>query len=209
MSHRVITSLLIAAIGCWTSACWDSPGDTDGSIGGPGTSPRAPLTRPVLEPDDADESAKEVLVEQDVPIAAPDEDPAETIRRLDSALAADEEETVLDLMLDLEDQGGAAAVNGLGLVIDRALDDELKLDAIASLSMLAEEEDVSAPLLRALDDDSPSVRVEALDVMADGGMVNLLPVLRLRMQRASDPETREALEETIEELEYTQKLGRP
>ncbi|MFP6638753.1 MAG: hypothetical protein VCC04_00810 [Myxococcota bacterium] len=163
----------------------------------------------MLEPDDADESAKEVLVEQDVPIAAPDEDPAETIRRLDSALAADEEETVLDLMLDLEDQGGAVAVNGLGLVIDRALDDELKLDAIASLSMLAEEEDVSAPLLRALDDDSPSVRVEALDVMADWGMVNLLPVLRLRMQRASDPETREALEETIEELEYTQKLGRP
>lgn len=209
MSDRVITSLLIAAISCWTSACWDSPSDPDGSRDNLGTSPRAPLTRPVLEPDDADESAKEVLVEQDVPIAAPDEDPAETIRRLDSALAADEEETVLDLMLDLEDQGGAVAVNGLGLVIDRALDDELKLDAIASLSMLAEEEDVSAPLLRALDDDSPSVRVEALDVMADGGMVNLLPVLRLRMQRASDPETREALEETIEELEYTQKLGRP
>lgn len=201
MSHRFFATFLIAAMSFWTSACWDSPEDA-GKIKGGGGVARAPLERPSPEHDYAEEST-EVTSAQRAPHALESEsNSAEIIRRLDSALASGDEETVLDLMLDLEDRGGAESVTGLGIVVDRALDDDLKLDAIASLAVLSDEDDVSAPLLRAIDDRSPAVRIEALDVMAYAEMVNLLPVLRVRIRRESDPETREALEETIEELEF-------
>ena len=128
----------------------------------------------------------------------------ELIRQLDSSLASGDNETVLDYLLELEDQGGEVAIRGLGMVIDDALDDDLKLDAIVSLSMM-EDGDISAPLLRALEDRSGEVQVAALEVIADLEMANLLPALRVRRGRGGDEETMEALEDTIIELEYLQE----
>lgn len=127
--------------------------------------------------------------------------------RLDSSLASGDDEAVLDYMLELEDQGGEVAVRGLGMVIDNALDEDLKLDAIASLSMM-EEEDISAPLLRALDDQSEEVNIAALEVIADFQLENLLSALRVRRSRGGDEAILEALEDTIMELEYLQEVER-
>jgi hypothetical protein len=127
--------------------------------------------------------------------------------RLDSSLASGDDEAVLDYMLELEDQGGEVAVRGLGMVIDNALDEDLKLDAIASLSMM-EDEDISAPLLRALDDQSEEVNIAALEVIADFQLENLLSALRVRRSRGGDEAILEALEDTILELEYLQEVQR-
>ena len=135
-------------------------------------------------------------------------DPSDDLTdRLDSSLASGDDEAALDYMLELEDLGGEVAVRGLGMVIDRALDEDLKLDAIASLSMM-EEEDISAPLLRALDDQSEEVKIAALEVIADLELANLLSALRIRRDRGGDEETLEALEETIMDLEYLQEVER-
>ena len=129
----------------------------------------------------------------------------EVLSLLDSYLAAGDDEMALDYMLELEDQGGEVAVEGLGMVIDHAQDEDLRLDAIASLSMM-EEEDTSAPLLRALDDSSDEVQIAALEVMADSEMLNLLPALRLRESRANGEEVAEALADAIAELEYLNEM---
>ena len=129
----------------------------------------------------------------------------EVLSLLDSYLAAGDDEMALDYMLELEDQGGEVAVEGLGMVIDHAQDEDLRLDAIASLSMM-EEEDTSAPLLRALDDSSDEVQIAALEVMADSEMLNLLPALRLRESRANGEEVAEALADAIAELEYLKEM---
>ena len=129
----------------------------------------------------------------------------EVLSLLDSYLAAGDDEMALDYMLELEDQGGEVAVEGLGMVIDHAQDEDLRLDAIASLSMM-EEEDTSAPLLRALDDPSDEVQIAALEVMADSEMLNLLPALRLRESRANGEEVAEALADAIAELEYLKEM---
>ena len=97
------------------------------------------------------------------------------------------------------------AVRGMGIAIDHALDEEIKLDAIDSLAMM-QGEDVRAPLLRALDDQSGDVQIAALEVIADSEMFDLLSVLRLRKERENNEATLEALNETIEELEYIQGL---
>jgi hypothetical protein len=132
-------------------------------------------------------------------------DPDDILVRLDSALASDDDEAITDYLLDLEDRGGEIAVRGMGIMIDRALDEEIKLDAISSLAMM-EDEDVRAPLLRALDDRSEDVRIAALEVIADSEMFDLLTILRLRKNRESNEATLEALSETIEELQYIQNL---
>lgn len=120
---------------------------------------------------------------------------------LDSSLAAGDDEMAMDYMLELEDHGGEVAVTGLGMVIDHALDEDLRLEAIAALSMM-EDENIGAPLLRALDDPSEEVQIAALEVMADEAMVNLLPVLRLRGTRGNTEQVAEALDDAIVELEY-------
>ena len=129
------------------------------------------------------------------------------IELLDSSLASGDDEAVLDYMLELEDQGGEVAVRGLGMVIGNALDEDLKLDAIASLSMM-EDEDISAQLLRALDDQSEEVNIAALEVIADFELKNLLSALRVRRGRGGDEAILEALEDTIMELEYLEEVER-
>ena len=124
---------------------------------------------------------------------------------LDSALASDDDEAISDYLLDLEDRGGEIAVRGMGIAIDHALDEEIKLYAIDSLAMM-QGEDVRAPLLCALDDQSEDVKIAALEVIADSEMFELLSVLRLRKERENNEATLEALNETIEELEYIQDL---
>lgn len=207
MSQRILVAFLVFVLSAWASACSDSVDPSDRESGQRVIPQRPPLQPPSPHREVDIPSLEEISVEPEAQRSAPSEKVTNTLRRLDSALASDNQEQAMDLMLDLEDRGGPESVKGLGLVIDRALDDELKLDAIASLSMMAEDEDVSAPLLRAMDDGSPTVRVEALDAVADAGMVNLLPVLRVRLQRESEPETQEALQETIEELEYLKSVG--
>lgn len=138
-------------------------------------------------------------------IADTPSDSDDILARLDSALASNDDEAISDYLLDLEDRGGEIAVRGMGIAIDHALDEEIKLDAIDSLAMM-QDEDVRAPLLRALDDQSEDVQIAALEVIADSEMFDLLSVLRLRKERENNEATLEALNETIEELEYIQDL---
>ena len=172
---------------------------------------RAELRRLVREGKPG-EMMDEVVIEEPSPSTPeedfPDSDSAEELLPLlDSSLASGDDEAALDYMLELEDRGGDVAVKGLGMVIDHALDEDLKLDAIASLSMM-EEDDISAPLLRAMNDQSEEVQIAALEVIADSEMVNLLPALRMRMGRESTESVLEALDEAIVELEYLQELDR-
>ena len=143
--------------------------------------------------------------EPEAPAAVSDAD--DLLARFDSALAADDEEEIMEYFLDLEDRGGAVAVKGMGLAIDHALDEDIKLDALGSLAMM-QDEDVSAPLLRALNDRSEEVRISALEIIADFEMVQLISVLRLRKERENNEDVLESLEETIEELQYIQELER-
>ena len=161
---------------------------------------RAELRRLVNESERAIE-ADPVVVEGTVlepTIADTPLDSDDILARLDSALASDDDEAIGDYLLDLEDQGGEIAVRGMGIAIDHALDEEIKLDAIAALAMM-ENEDVRAPLLRALSDQSEDVQIAALEVIADSEMFDLLSVLRLRKERENNEATLEALDETIEE----------
>ncbi len=172
---------------------------------------RAELRRLVREGKPG-EMMDEVVIEEPSPSTPeedfPDSDSAEELLPLlDSSLASGDDEAALDYMLELEDRGGDVAVKGLGMVIDHALDEDLKLDAIASLSMM-EEDDISAPLLRAMNDQSEEVQIAALEVIADSEMVNLLPALRMRMGRESTESVLEAIDEAIVELEYLQELDR-
>ena len=73
---------------------------------------------------------------------------------------------------------------------------------------MMEEEDISAPLLRALDDQSEEVNIAALEVIADFQLENLLSALRVRRSRGGDEAILEALEDTIMELEYLQEVER-
>ena len=129
-------------------------------------------------------------------------EPETVLRYLDSALASGDEGEVMDQMLDFEDQGGPTAVSAFALVIDRSSSNDLKLDAIAGLSMFEGEADVREPLLRAMDDPSLEIRLEALDVLAESSFTGLIPILKLRSKRATEPEMLEALEDAIEELQF-------
>jgi len=168
---------------------------------------RAELRRLVNESETLVETDP-VVVEETVwepPTADTPLDSDDILARLDSALASDDEEAVGEYLLDLEDRGGEVAVRGMGIAIDHALDEEIKLDAIGALAMM-ENEDVRAPLLRALDDQSEDVQIAALEVIADSEMFDLLSILRLRRERESDEAISEVLDETIEELEYIQNF---
>ena len=152
--------------------------------------------------EEADLTGETVDLEMPGEAADKQAEPENVLRYLDSALASGDEGEVMDQMLDFEDQGGPTAVSAFALVIDRSSSNDLKLDAIAGLSMFEGEADVREPLLRAMDDPSLEIRLEALDVLAESSFTGLIPILKLRSKRATEPEMLEALEDAIEELQF-------
>ena len=206
MGRAIARVLLVMAVMAWAASC-SGPTEESRQVTDVGNTAASPSSEPrAVEEEAIEESVEMPMAEWSEELSENDVERDSSLRQLDSALASDDEEAVLDLMLDLEEQGGRESVEGLEMVIERALEEDLKLHALASVYMLADDEDVSDALTLAIEDPSAEVRLEALGVIEDAEMVNLIPVLRSMIREENDPEVVQAYDDTLEELEYVQSL---
>lgn len=156
------------------------------------------------------EFAVEESVEEPIPAPVPDPPAATPVLREDSveaygAIDWRDADQVSNAIAALEAEGGQASIDALGVILERSDDPVAKLEAIDALAFLSEEGDVRSPLERALDNASPDVRIEAVDVVAELALFELLPALRAQQYRESDLEVREALDEAVFELEEEER----
>jgi len=115
-------------------------------------------------------------------------------------------EALVDLIDDLSVAGGPESMAQLEEILATAPDEEIRMDVIDAAAFLADEQDVSTLLVRAIDDPSPLVRIEAADLAAEMSLVEVLPILRRRAAVESDPEAQIVLDQAVDELEWQDEL---
>ena len=115
-------------------------------------------------------------------------------------------EALVDLIDDLSVAGGPESMAQLEEILATAPDEETRMDVIDAAAFLADEQDVSTLLARAIDDPSPLVRIEAADLAAEMSLVEVLPLLRRRAAVESDPEAQIVLDQAVDELEWQDEL---
>ncbi len=111
-------------------------------------------------------------------------------------------EALVEVIDDLSIEGGPESLALLEEILTTAPEEEIRMDVIDAAAFLADEQDVSMLLARAIEDPSPLVRIEAADLAAEMSLVEVLPLLRRRAAVESDPDAQLVLDQAIDELEW-------
>lgn len=174
--------------------------------------PGEPVAREPAASGEAEWVVRETVEE---PIYPPVEEPPAAKRSAEEAFEAtygaigwNDTEQLSDLVAALETDAGQNSIDALGLIFERSDEPVTKLEVLDALAFMAEEGDVSAELERALADPFPEIRIEAVDVVAELALFELLPALRSHQYSETNAEVREAVEDAIFELEEEEREQR-